>query len=141
MQADFRIRPFAPTDYDPAVELWRRSEGVELAEGDSREDIIAFLQRNPGLSRVAESEGRIVGAVLCGHDARRGLVYHLAVDPSFRSRGLGRQLVTECLSGLRTAGVRRAILLVAADNTPARAFWEKLGFEEIALARPFGIDL
>jgi N-acetylglutamate synthase len=53
-------REFVIDDYDKAVALWNLVEGVEVAEGDSKEEIRAYLLRNPGLSRVAEESGKIV---------------------------------------------------------------------------------
>jgi hypothetical protein len=58
-------REFIIDDYDEAVALWNLVEGVEVAEGDSKEEIRTYLLRNPGLSRVAEESGLIIGAVLC----------------------------------------------------------------------------
>ena len=112
-----------------------------MAEGDGREDIARYLQRNPGLSRVAQRDGQIVGAVLCGHDGRRGLIYHLAVAKECRGRGLGRQLVSECLEGLRACGINRAVLLVAKDNTGGRECWLSTGFEEIEGAQALGMNI
>ena len=114
--ATISTRAFVISDYDRAVALWREVEGVEICEGDSREEIGVYLARNPGLSRVAESEREVVGAVLCGHDGRRGFVYHLAVAPAFRGRGVGKLMLDESIRGLKGAGVRRALLLVADDN-------------------------
>lgn len=94
---EIQTREFRIGDYDAAVDLWHRVEGLDLAEGDDRETIRRFLQRNPGLSRIALEGTKIVGAVLCGHDGRRGYVYHLAVDPEYHGRGLGRRLIDECL--------------------------------------------
>src|SRR5437667_3728786 len=104
-----RIREFVIDDYDKAVALWNLAEGVEVAEGDSREEINAYLLRNPGLSRIAEEDGTIVGAVLCGHDGRRGLIYHLVVAPAYHAKGIGRLLVGECIAQLRAAGLARAL--------------------------------
>jgi ribosomal protein S18 acetylase RimI-like enzyme len=106
-------------DYDGAIALWSGVEGVEICEGDSREEIAEYLKRNPGLSRVAEAEGKIVGAALCGHDGRRGWIYHLAVAKSHQRQKVGRLLLEACVAGLRDAGLKRAIILVAGDN-PAR---------------------
>jgi N-acetylglutamate synthase len=135
------IRPLAIADYDAVVALWRQAEGVEVAEGDDRGDVAGYLQRNPGLSRVAQRDGQIVGALLCGHDGRRGIIYHLAVARECRGRGVGRQLVNECVEGLRACGIRRAILLVAKDNTGGREFWLSTGFEEIEGAQALGMDI
>ena len=137
----FVTRSFQESDYDAVVRLWQQADGVELAEGDDRADIATYLLRNPNLSRVAESQDRIVGAALCGHDGRRGLIYHLAVAPELRGRGLGRQLVGECVSGLRACGIKRTLILVAKDNVAGRAFWLTQGFEEISGALPLGMDL
>ena len=112
-----------------------------MAEGDSRSEIEAYLKRNPNLSRIAALDGRIVGAVLCGHDGRRGLIYHLAVSPPARGKGISRQLVKECVKGLKAAGIKRALLLVEKDNFGGRAFWISQGFEVIEGALALGRDI
>ena len=134
-------REFIIDDYDKAVALWRMVEGVEVAEGDSKEEIRAYLLRNPGLSRVAEANGTMVGAVLCGHDGRRGLIYHLAVAPASHGKGIGKLLVRECLTRLRATGIVRALILVAGDNASAHSFWLRIGWEDITDVIVMGIDL
>jgi N-acetylglutamate synthase len=134
-------REFVIEDYDAAVELWNLAEGVEVAEGDSKEEIRAYLRRNPGLSRVAEENGAVVGAVLCGHDGRRGLIYHLAVAPKHHGKGIGKRLVQDCLLRLRAAGIVRALILVAGDNAKAHSFWLRTGWEDVPGAILMGIDL
>ena len=134
-------REFVIDDYDAAVALWNLLEGVEVAEGDSREGIRAYLLRNPGLSRVAEEDGTIVGAALCGHDGRRGLIYHLAVAPPHHGKGIGKLLVRECVARLRATGIVRALILVAGDNPGAHSFWLRTGWEDVPGAILMGIDL
>ena len=134
-------REFVIDDYDAAVALWNLLEGIEVAEGDSREEIRAYLLRNPGLSRVAEENGTMVGAVLCGHDGRRGLIYHLAIAPAYQGRGIGKLLVGECIAQLRDTGIVRALILVARDNSGAHSFWLRSGWEDVPGALLMGIDL
>jgi N-acetylglutamate synthase len=141
MSGKIDTREFSIGDYDAAVQIWQRVEGVEIAEGDGRKGIAAFLTRNPGLSRVAIDGPAIVGVALCGHDGRRGHIYHLAVDPAYQGRGLGKRLLNECLDRLRRAGLERAIILVASDNPRGREFWKRCGWEEIPGAIPLGIDV
>jgi N-acetylglutamate synthase len=124
-------RQLVMADYDQAVALWANIEGVEICEGDSREEIGDYLKRNPGLSRVAEIDGVIVSAALCGHDGRRGWIYHLAVAQDHRGHGVGKLLVEDCMDGLRKAGLRRAIILVAGDNPAGHQFWLRNGWEDI----------
>lgn len=138
--AEITTREFVLRDYEQACALWHEAEGIEVCEGDLPEEIEIFLKRNPGLSRVAEEDGVLAGAVLCGHDGRRGWIYHLAVGPRFRGRGVGKCLVDECLRGLRAAGLRRALILVAPDNALGRTFWQRNGWEEFD-ALSMGYDL
>ncbi|HZZ58264.1 MAG TPA: GNAT family N-acetyltransferase [Opitutaceae bacterium] len=141
MQAEIPLRPLRPSDYPSVVALWRRCDGVEIAEGDDEASFRSYLERNPGLSCCAEAGGVLAGAALCGHDGRRGLIYHLAVAPEFRGRGLGRALLERGLAGLRERGIARVLILVAKDNAPGREFWLAQGFEAIAGAMPYGLDL
>jgi ribosomal protein S18 acetylase RimI-like enzyme len=139
--ASITTREFTIDDYDGATALWKAVEGVEVAEGDAKEDIRTYLLRNPGLSRVAEENGKIVGAVLCGHDGRRAWIYHLAVASTHRGQGIGNRLLDECVTKLRGTGVKRAIILVAGENDLGRSFWLRNGWEEIPGAFPMGLDL
>ena len=141
MSDKIKTREFRITDYDAALELWRRVEGLEIAEGDDREGTAQFLARNPRLSRVAVDGSAMVGVVLCGHDGRRGHIYHLAVDPAHRGCGLGKRLIDECLQRLRAAGVVRAIILVADNNLGGAEFWKRAGWDDIPGAVPMGIDV
>lgn len=122
------IRPFELSDYEDAAHLWRAAEGVTLSGADSREEIGKYLLRNPGLSFVAREEGRLVGAVLCGHDGRRGYVHHLAVAAERRGCGLGRELTERCMQALAAAGIEKAHLFVHTDNESGRKFWDHIGW-------------
>lgn len=72
---------------------WKRTPGMGMSKADSRENIELFLRRNEGLSLVCEDGETLVGSVLCGHDGRRGFMYHLAVHPAYRNKGIGGELV------------------------------------------------
>ena len=122
------LRVFRIEDYNAVVALWRRSEGVGLNESDTRPGIASYLRRNPGHSFVAERNGRIIGAVLCGHDGRRGYLHHLAVSKRHRQRGLGRQLVNACLAKLRKAGIHKCTIFLFASNVAGRKFWQHNGW-------------
>jgi ribosomal protein S18 acetylase RimI-like enzyme len=141
MSEQIVTREFSTDDYDAAFLLWHRVEGLEIAEGDDKEGVTQFVKRNPGLSRVATDGSTVVGVVMCGHDGRRGHIYHLAVDPAYRRYGLGKRLVQECLDGLRRVGVVRAIILVADYNLGGAEFWKRAGWEDLPGAVPMGIDV
>ena len=123
------VRYFCIEDYGAVVALWRRTEGVGLNESDTRRAIAAYLRRNPRFSFIAENDGQIVGAVLCGHEGRRGYLHHLAVAKPYRQRGIGRRLVDACLAKLRKAGIPRCNIFIFANNAKGMKFWAHTGWK------------
>lgn len=115
--------------YDDVFALWQEAEGVGLHDDcDSREGIRSYLERNPSMSFVATADGKVVGAVLAGHDGRRGYVHHLAVHPGYRRQGIGRRLVQTCLGALAEAGIRKSHIFIFRDNSDGIAFWKSVGW-------------
>jgi putative acetyltransferase len=88
----FELRPIVEHDLPDLIEFWSRTPGIGLNESDTPECLKIFLDRNPGLSLIALAGDRIAGALLSGHDGRRGYLHHLAVAEPFRRQGLGREL-------------------------------------------------
>ncbi len=115
-------------DHAAVLALWRTAEGVGLSVSDERPAIRDYLARNPRMSFVAIGEGRIIGAVLAGHDARRGCLHHLAVARAWRRRGVGRALVDAALGRLRASGVLKCNLFLFDHNTAGRTVWQRLGW-------------
>ena len=115
-------------DYEEVSDLWKRSEGVGLDPDDTRDNIAQYLDRNPGLSFVARDGGKLVGAVLCGHDGRRGYLHHLAVDHEYRRKGVGKALTAECIAGLKAADIPKCNIFVFDHNDLALTFWEADGW-------------
>lgn len=122
------IRPMIMENYEAVIALWQASPGVGLSRADSPEAIAVYLERNPGLSFVACEGDQLVGAVLSGHDGRRGYLYHLAVSPAHRRAGVGRQLAEHCAEGLQAAGIDKVHLFVFHQNDTGRAFWQQTGW-------------
>ncbi|WP_341346475.1 GNAT family N-acetyltransferase [Paenibacillus sp. FSL H3-0469] len=124
-------RAMTGEDYEAAYRLWENTDGMGLSEADSREHIIRYLERNPGISQVCVKEGgTLIGTAMCGHDGRRGYMYHVAVDSASRGIGAGRELVRRCLAELREAGITKCHLMVIGDNAPGRSFWTRIGWQE-----------
>ena len=114
------IYPMKPEEYDGIYQLWRSCSGMGLNDlDDSREGMEAFLKRNPTTCFSAWEDGKIVGSILCGHDGRRGYLYHTAVLPDYRGRGIGTELVQAALKGLEEAGIHKAALDEIRRETPS----------------------
>jgi ribosomal protein S18 acetylase RimI-like enzyme len=124
----YRIETMSLTDYDDVMRLWQNTEGVGLNESDNRCAIASYLKRNPGMSFVARLGTEIAGAVLCGHDGRRGYLHHLAVAKPHRRRGLGRRLVKACLAELKRLRILKCNIFLFADNAAGGRFWRHNGW-------------
>ncbi len=116
--------------YDEILALWQKCDGIGLSDADSRENIKEYLKRNPGMSFIARVNGKVVGAVLAGHDGRRGYINHLAVHPDCRRNGIGRSLTKHCLKVLEKAGIKKAHIFIFNENSDGIAFWKALGWTE-----------
>jgi putative acetyltransferase len=115
-------------DFDEVRRLWENTEGVGLNESDTRPCIALYLERNPNMSFVARSGSKLIGAVLCGHDGRRGYLHHLAVDETHRRKGVGRRLVQSCLGALERCGILKCNIFVYANNKDGEVFWSREGW-------------
>ena len=129
--ADIHIREFRfPADYQEVYDLWCSMEkGVHVGRSDSLAEIGKKITRDPELFLIAESENKIIGSVIGGYDGRRGLIYHLAVDASFRGQGIGSRLMDEVEARLRAKGCLKCYLLVIEDNHEAEAYYQNRGWQ------------
>lgn len=123
------IRKMNNKDYDAVYQLWMSCSGMGLNNlDDSREGISKFLQRNPDTCFVAEENEQIIGIILAGSDGRRGYIYHTAVHPEQRRKGIAKNLVETELNALEQIGIHKAALVAFERNESGNQFWEKMGF-------------
>ncbi len=124
-----RLRDFNWEDWPRVLALWQSAgAGIHLGRSDSPEEILKKWKHDPDLFLLAESESEIIGAVMGGYDGRRGIVYHLAVAPGRRRRGIGRALMGELERRMAARGCVKSYLLATPDNLEAVAFYRRLGW-------------
>jgi len=125
-----RVRKMLTDDYNDVYDLWLNTPGMGLNDRDDSEaGIKKYLLRNPETCFVAEKDGEIIGVILSGHDGRRGLIYHLAVKPAERERGVGSALLSSAADALKNEGIAKVYAVVFKNNAAGNAFWEKHGFK------------
>ena len=123
------IREMKIEDYDNVFALWKTIKGFGIRSvDDSKEGIERFLKWNPGLSVVAEEEGKIVGAILCGSDGRRGCLYHVCVHKDYRRQGIGKTMVIWCMEKLKELQINKVSLIAFTQNDIGNAFWKEIGW-------------
>lgn len=123
------IRVMTIEDYDGVHALWMKIKGFGIRSiDDSREGVERFLKRNPTTSVVAVEDGKIVGSILCGHDGRRGCLYHVCVDEAYRMRGIGKSMVVKAMEALKAEHINKVSLIAFTQNDIGNAFWKEIGW-------------
>lgn len=114
-----RIRDFRwPGDLPATRALWA-STGEAPGPLDTPAALARLIERNPGLTLVAEAgkaKPQLLGAAIAGWDGRVATIYRLAVAESHRRQGIGSALLTELERRLRLRGC----LAARADLSPAQ---------------------
>ncbi|MDD3239857.1 MAG: GNAT family N-acetyltransferase [Lachnospira sp.] len=125
------IRNMSANDYDGVYDMWIHTPGMGLnSTDDSREGIAKYLKRNPTTCFVAESDGKIVGVIMTGHDGRRGYIHHTAVLSDYRNQGIAKRLVDCAMSALEKEGINKVALVAFKKNDIGNGFWGNIGFIE-----------
>ena len=125
------IRKMLIDDYEQVYSLWLNTPNVGLNDiDDTKEGIEKYLLRNPNTCFVSEKDEKIVGAMLGGHDGRRGYIHHAAVVESEQRNGIGTALLDAVMSALEGEGISKVALVVFENNDNGNTFWEKNGFTE-----------
>lgn len=123
------IRAMTIEDYPGVHELWMTIKGFAIRSiDDSKEGVERFLKRNPKTSVVAVENGKIVGSILCGHDGRRGCLYHVCVHEAYRMQGIGKSMVVYCMEALEKEHISKVSLIAFTQNDIGNAFWKEIGW-------------
>ena len=139
-----KIRTTTPRDLDAIVEVFlacwnisyedllpqsvRAEMSVEIAKNMWQGAVEPHPQRT---TLVAEFQGAVVGVARIGIDPNDGVSGHLFslyVHPDFSGRGIGRTLLIEAMTQLRTQGFSRRTLWVFRDNVHAQKLYTSIGF-------------
>ncbi len=123
------IREMRPEDYDGVYALWMTIKGFGIRSvDDSREGIARFLRRNPTTSVVALLGDKVIGGILCGHDGRRGCLYHVCVAKEYRRQGIGKAMVVRAMNALKSEHINKVSLIAFTKNDIGNAFWKTIGW-------------
>jgi len=123
------IRTMTIEDYEGVYALWHKIRGFGIRSvDDSYKGVRRFLERNPRTSVVAVEDDKIVGSILCGHDGRRGCLYHVCVDEDYRRRKIGHSMVVTAMEALQKEEINKVSLIAFTKNDIGNAFWNTIGW-------------
>ena len=116
-------------DYDDIIALWERAQlKIRPLGRDSKDQIERQLSSEAVWLIGARCTGTLVGVVMPSHDARRGWINRLAVDPEHRQQGIGEALMCEAQTQLRARGLDVIAATIERWNAPSLALARKCGF-------------
>lgn len=129
------IRRCDPSDIIPVMEINLKT----LPEHYSDYFYESLLAELPEAFIVAEVEKKLVGYIMCKIEygfsnfkklgfVKKGHVVSVAVLPEFRQKGIGRALVEESITGVKSKKSDELYLEVRCSNNEAIKLYEKLGF-------------
>ena len=123
------VRAYEDADEAAVAALWDACFAEARAWNQPRELITRKVAVARDLFLVATLDHRIVGAIIAGWDGHRGWLYHLAVAPDVRRRGIGSDLVRAAETLLTARGCPKVNLQIVASNREVVRFYERLGFQ------------
>jgi ribosomal-protein-alanine N-acetyltransferase len=142
----FELRVATPGDVDAIMELetatfvsdaWSRESMSDELASPHTYYLFAFDPEKPEVLAG-------YGGLLAPRGSGDADIQTIAVAPGARRHGLGRALVTAMLAEAAARGASQVFLEVRADNPNARALYDSLGFEQIAIRakyyQPDGVD-
>ena len=126
---EYKIRVMTIEDYEQVHDLWMSIHGFGIRSiDDSYEGVERFIKRNPTTSVVAVADDRIVGSILCGHDGRRGCLYHVCVHEDFRKHGIGKSMAVACMRALQKEHINKVNIIAFKTNQIGNHFWKEEGW-------------
>ena len=141
-----QIRDLSPADSEAAIALWHQAgltrpwnppdRDLRRALDGRTSTVLGAFEAERFEERFAERFAeRLVGTVMVGHDGHRGWVYYLAVEPSRRGTGVGKQLMTAAEAWLRKNDAVKVQLMVRSTSEAVRStneavlgFYDRLGY-------------
>ncbi len=121
------IRPLPEHLHGPAITPWQHA-GLTRPWNDPHAHLRRAVTGSASTVLAAIDRDVLLGTAMVGHDGHRGWVYYLAVTPAEQRRGLGRRLMQGCEEWVRARDIPKLQLMVRTDNTPAAAFYQRLGY-------------
>lgn len=126
------IRPLTMDDLQAVVLLEAANAPAPWSEGVFRNELAA--ENRIYLAADEEGVAGFAGAMLVADEAH---VTNLLVDPAWRRRGIGFELMRSLIEAAVEAGARHLTLEVRSRNEAARALYARLGLAPVGVRQGY----
>lgn len=125
----FLIRPATEKDLPAIIDLLRQV-GLWNEGHESLESLRRKLAHDPQSILVMGHRYLLLGTAFLVFDPWCSLIYHLAIHPQLRGRGLGARLMRQAERRLISRGAATISSYVVESNQASRRLARKMGFDE-----------
>jgi ribosomal-protein-alanine N-acetyltransferase len=128
-----QLRPMTVADLPAVLDIERISFPSPWSE-----TMFSLELHNPASTcMVSESDGRIAGYFCAGVVLDEMDLRVIAVNPDFRRRGIGEQLVANLVEHARRQSIALVHLEVRASNAAAQHLYRKFGFRQVGVRKGY----
>jgi ribosomal protein S18 acetylase RimI-like enzyme len=122
------VKPYSSQNMDDVIDLWNRCNLLR-SWNDPKKDIKRKIKVNPELFLLGFIDNRLIATVVGGYDGHRGWINYLAVDPAYKQRGFGKQIMEAVEEKIGALGCPKINIQVRADNKDTLKFYESIGYK------------
>lgn len=115
-------------DASAVMAFWATAAEDSHRPPDSTTAVLRLIARDPRALMLAIDNDQVVGSIIVGWDGWRCHLYRLAVAPTHRRQGIGRELVARAEAAFAEYGGTRADAMVLDDNAQAHRVWATAGY-------------
>ena len=112
-------------------------EAICFADPWSEKSVASELTNSLSLWLVALDGDRVAGYVGSQSVMGESDMMNVAVHPDYRRQGIAEKLCLALVEALKEKGNHCLTLEVRATNDPAKALYEKLGFQQVGLRKNY----
>lgn len=139
---DLTIRPMAEADLSAVLAIEREVFSSPWTLAAFQRELKDKKVSHLFVAEVSSGGGDrlVVGYACCWLIVDEVHITNLAVEKAYRRRGVAHRLLTEMLRKTKARGAKRATLEVRLSNEGAQRFYEKYGFQAVAIRKGYYPD-
>ncbi len=120
------------------VDQVKRIEDQSFPKPWSKNELIS--ETSSGIALIIEEGNRICGYLFARRIIDEIEILNIAVDPTYRNKGIGKRLISEIINISEKDEVRKIFLEVRASNSKAIELYKKSGFKRFSLRKAYYHD-
>jgi len=136
--AAIRVREAKQLDFARLEEILLQNGMLTSPEIDGKEAMHKIRELAGRYFLVAELDNLVVGMVRACYDGSRALVHQMAVDKRYQKQGIGKMLIYNLASRLRSDGAK-SISVTATEKS--KSYYAHLSFSDLPITLMVCFDI